>query len=1144
MKKNYGLNGAESQALQAGGKAALELGAKAASEGGLSAEDAVTGTLGVVAAAAAPFVPWGTVASVVIMAGITIFKGVSAAEKAEKDLNKKLDDLTSMKDFVTVTKDTIARAARRPKMPLDLYSGPPMYWIVPSQEIEPEGSPKYYTLPNGAVAWPCSDQGGFTPMANTNKTGVNIDDVYAPFKPNVNNNPSICIFFWAVPIFFARLQQLIGEAKYGSNYDPKAKTKGGITIESELASIIKSIIKYGRLDNAGNWYAKIGPVIPALAFDDDDYAARYYGRNAWVHTLAMQNIKFADGSRISESGIKFAGTQYTKIPQVGQDYYNSAPAKQAISISKKYSEEKPRFVAVAGKPYYLANSLLNTPTPVMNSGHVLDLFNIVSRYEKWDGSHKIARESLRKLPNLSDDTLYYVVSAPKMVSVVKSTAGYNLVAGWPNFRDIEVTNLMADTMVIGGDASRVNWKIYSNAAVKTKYTVAYITTLGISTAANTTTDDVSQVGLNTSDVYKMIIRGAGGFNQLGLSYYGPTLQALDSGSGWNYDFLSSRFHGKFALAPYQLYIAAKTEQIGDYNVPRPYIGPPYAGEGYAQDTIHSTYGFFDFDPEPFAYENVAGLYDGEGKVGKFDWIRNLAIMCGFKADLKGNPDQYKYTTAIQPTQIVNYSDSATDDIMVRKGFNIGDVTSAKRNETMFYRTFDVTSETSGYNEIVKLRPPMKGEPTVKLRKEFWGEGEPWAKLQGTDEVDFAIINSNVKIFTFKRSKMLALSSIGQPLTRAYFKTNLEENKPIVELENKANPSPFYCGRRADPRTKAAWKKIRLTSTGQDEDVSKDTGWEDCHEWSWPYSTQVLAEIGRVSGKVYKDLGEGIGRSGLSISSIATGPTIWGDVALYISRYSALKGGSSDPNSPMFGKFLAQAAWQSIIEMQTGAYSRYTYLPNNLNATFAEDIQKQFSMFTNKSTARAKFLEDAKKSVSEGKAPAYYNPKTGARQELTPDQAADYCMSIVDAWFNGTFPRPTAEYQQVFNKKDWDSDVLEKLSRAHIRLKNWAIDIGLPQSQRKGHSFPSDAFTINFFGLNKASQIAIQSYNSVIDENAIVTNPLQLGINQTKHYSKEEKVLTSINRQRPTPVALKPPVMIAAAATIATVAIISKLGGRK
>jgi hypothetical protein len=237
-------------------------------------------------------------------------------------------------------------------------------------------------------------------------------------------------------------------------------------------------------------------------------------------------------------------------------------------------------------------------------------------------------------------------------------------------------------------------------------------------------------------------------------------------------------------------------------------------------------------------------------------------------------------------------------------------------------------------------------------------------------------------------------------------------------------------------------------------------------------------------------------------------------------------------------------WQSIIEMQTGAYSRYSYLANNLNNTFADDVQKQFATFTNNAKARQAFLDQAKSSMDNGVQPRKYNEKTGAPQYLSPEQAADYCMSIVDAWFNGTFPKPNAEFQKIFQKKEWDSDVLDKVARAHIRLKNWALDLGLPEDQRKSHKFPSDAYSINFFGLNKANRVAIESYNSVVDEKAVVTNPFQTGITQTFHYDKKETVLLSENRRKPLPVFLSPPVMIASAATLTTVALLSRLKGRK
>lgn len=1114
MKRNNDLGADQavatdySASAKAGGEAALALGTKAVEQGGLSKEDAVIGTLGVVAAAAGPIVPWGTVASVVIMAGIAVYKGMSAANKAEIQLNNTMNNLQSQFDYLKVIKSTIEQAGKRPKMPLDLYSGPPMYWIVPSPDVELNTNARYYNLPNGSVYWPCADQGGFSPMANTNKTNVNTDDIYAPFKPNKNNNPTICIFFWAVPIFFARMQQLLGEQIFGGVYDPKSiDPKSGKTVEVVLADIIKGIINQGRLDSAGNWYAKIGPVIPALAFDDDDYAARYYGRNTWVHNLALQNIKYADGSRIADSGVKYAQTT---------EYFSSATAKQAIALSNEYATEKPHFVAVAGKPYYLANSLVNAPTPVLNSGQVLDLYGLVSHYDKWDGSFKNSRDALRASPGVSDDTLYYVVSIPTNLEFKRTSIASSL------YSKLQYAGLAT---VVGGSLDS-RWKDNDNL------------------------EGNSTLWLYTTDIYSTAIRNAGGFNQVGLSSLlikdidSPRMDPASSKADWNMDFLASRIHGKFALAPFQLYIQAKCEQFTNDNMPRPYIGPPYTGDSAIPDTTHSSYGFFDFDPEPFAYTEVVGLWDGAGNMGRFDWIRNLSIMCGYKADVNSKSDEFKYSAAIAPTKLENQSNSAADRLQVHMDIDLSDISAAGHNETFYYRTFNIPSSFSGINEIVKLRPPMTGEPTIKLRKEFWGEGEPWAKLQGKDEVDFAIINSpKLMVFSFKREPLIALTSLGQPLTRAYYRTNLEENKPIVELEGKSNPSPFYCGRRADPRTKWAWRKIRLATTGQSES-SKDTGWEDCHEWSWPYPTPVLAEIGRVSNAIYKDLGEGIGRAGLSISSIATGPTLWGDVSLYISRYSALKGSSSSIGTKGFEKLVAQTMWQSIIEMQTGAYSRYSYLANNLNSTFADDVQKQFSTFTNNSKARQSFLDQAKSSSADGVQPRKYNDKTGAPIYMTPDQAADYCMSIIDAWFNGTFPKPNAEFQKIFQKKDWDADVLDKVARAHIRLKNWAIDLGLPDNQKKGHKFPSDAYSINFFGLNKANKIAIEAYNSAVDANAMVTNPLSIGITQTFHYDSKETVLLAGTRKKPLPVFLNPPVMVTAAATLATVALLARMKGKK
>ena len=1079
-------------------------------------EEAVTGSLEVVAAAAAPFFPWGTVASVVVVAGVQIYKAAGAIDKAQTELSEKLNNIESQIDYAKTIKSTFEKAGKRPIMPLDLYSGPPMYWIVNPPESEPIENSQYYRLPNGDVEWPCGSQGGFYAMANTNKDGINTDNVYAPFPPTNNNKPEICIFFWAVPIFFARLQQIIGENRYGNGYDPKKVLPSGKTIESELASLIKSILKEGRLDAAGNWFAKIGPVIPAIANNDDDFAARYYGRSTWVHNLAMQNIKFADGSRIASSGVKYSKNN---------EYFSSPAAKQAMELSARYSAEKPRFVEVVGKPYYLKNfPSVNANTPVMNSGNVLDLQSLVSRYDKVDGTFAFLRNGLISSPQSDNDNLYYVVSIPTNNTIVKTENAFSFPL---LYRDRETWRLASDALMLGG-----NWNSGRVSSVGSQ--------------SNGTT--VNKLVLYSSDFYKMIIRNSGGFNMLGTStmlgwsQYDP----VPNNKAWNQNFIDSRVHGKFALAPFMLYVAAKCETINGMNHPRPYIGPPYTSQGGASDSIHTTYGFFDFDPELFSQEKIPGLWDGVTAMGKFDWIRNLAIMPGFNADpTKSKSEDYKYTTSIATTGLENAWSWAGSYVDMGS-----DITTGIKLESFAYRTFSVNDPMTGINEIIKLRPPIAGEPTIKLKKQFWGEGEPWAKLKGTDEVDFALRNgSGLYVFKFSREPLgVKIDATGtkikeKPLTRAYFRTNLEENKPIVEIDGRSNPSPFYCGRRADPRTKLAWRKIRLASTNQ-QDSSHDSGWEDCHEWSWPYSTSILSEVGRISGKLYAKHGEGIGRAGCSPSSIATGPTVWGDAALFISRYDSLKGGSSNPNDPGFSKFKAKAMWQAVMEMQAGAYSRYSFLANNLNATFAEDLQKQFSRYGNKSQARESFLQDAKKGRSESNPPKVWNESLKRYVILSDDQAADLCISVVDSWFNGTFPKPSDAFQQKFNKSDWDYSLLEDIADAHIRLKNWALDWGLPASRRKGFSFPGDVFNINFFGLNKANRTAIESLNSIVDSNAVVTNPLQIGINQT--LNSEKNVSTGLNqgRLKPRSEILNPPVIVTAAAALLTVAIIAKLKGRK
>lgn len=1041
-------------------------------------EEAVVGTLEVVAAAAAPFAPWGTVASVVIMAGVTVYESMSAAEKADQAIKNKYDQATNKLEFAKTIQDTIERAKNRPKMPLDLYSGPPMYWILNPTEAASIGT-QFYKLPNGEIDWPCGQYGGHTPMSKTNTTNINVGNVYAPFKPTENNTPVICIFFWAVPIFFARFQQLLGEDLIKVGYDPEGHDLSKTyTNNKVLSGIIKGILQEGYLDGAGNWYAKIGPVIPPIAIDDDDFATRYYGRSAWVHNLSIQNIKFGNGDRIAESGVSLSKDNAV---------FNSADAKSARSISDFYSIARPRFILVNGSPYY--NKSANS-TPVMNSGEVLDIENLVSRYDKADGTFNTIRSNLLN-GHGNNNSLFFVVSVPKVLSSSVSTTD-----------NLQRFRLIGESLLLTGNKG-----------------------------------NAIQYSFNTYDLYKSVIRLAGGFQPASVASF-ANLSNVDqkSQSQWNWSYLNSRFNGAFSLAPYKLYVTAKVEAVGGGRAPRPHIGPPwqtvYAGSEYS----HSTYCFMDFDPSPFQYARIPGIWDGDDSgTSKYNWLRNLAIMPAFELDPNANTRAEDYGfSAISKTGIYNGFDWAGSYI------DSSNQSDGAKAESFVYNTFTIGQVYTTVNEIVKLRPPMPGEPTIKLSSKFWGEGSAWAKLKGTQLVDFALIPSNIVVIQFSRSKLNGIGISESPLTSAYFRTNLSENKPIVELDGMANPSPFYCGRRADSRTRYIWKSIRDASLVDKND--KDSGWEDCHEWSWPYSTTTLAEIGRISRNLYNKYGEGIGRAGLSPSSIATGPTIWGDVSLYISRYTSMLGGSSDPNSPLFAKFKAKAMWQAIIEMQTGAYSRYPMIKNNINDSFSDTIKSTFAAYGTDDASRKTWKDLAQQAINNNDPPKVWDSTLNKYVILnSADQAADLCMQVVNSWFNGTFPKPTVSFQNALQKKTWDASVLEQISDAHIRLKNWAIDFGKPEADRAGYQFPSDKFSINFFGLNKANRTAIESLNAVVSANANHLNPIAEGINKVIDSQKSVSTALTSGRKDPRSKFISP---ITITALAAAVTIISSIPRKK
>jgi hypothetical protein len=156
---------------------------------------------------------------------------------------------------------------------------------------------------------------------------------------------------------------------------------------------------------------------------------------------------------------------------------------------------------------------------------------------------------------------------------------------------------------------------------------------------------------------------------------------------------------------------------------------------------------------------------------------------------------------------------------------------------------------------------------------------------------------------------------------------------------------------------------------------------------------------------------------------------------------------------------------------------------------AKAVEDRFNIFSNNASARKSYLNRATEAKGSGEKLRVWDESTKSWVDLTPDQAADLCMSVVDTWFNGTFPRPSTEYEDKFKKPNWSHDTLKAMASAHIRLKNWALDLGKSESQRVGHKFPDDAFSINVFGLNKANRDAIASFEAVKEQNLAEVNPL-------------------------------------------------------
>jgi len=219
------------------------------------------------------------------------------------------------------------------------------------------------------------------------------------------------------------------------------------------------------------------------------------------------------------------------------------------------------------------------------------------------------------------------------------------------------------------------------------------------------------------------------------------------------------------------------------------------------------------------------------------------------------------------------------------------------------------------------------------------------------------------------------------------------------------------------------------------------------------------------------------------------------VRLYEKVYPILNTGTSvEIGSQGFEVLKTQLIWDTILEMQTGAYTRYSAKAQSVGATLAKSIENQFAAFSK--NALGFYKEDiAKKCKEYGVVPQVYDSTTKKWKELTIDQAARLATDVMNAWFNGVFPKPKDNYQSAFDVKGaFNFDLCERVAKNHIKLKKWALNIGKKKElQDPNIKFPSDDFDINTFGLNKANADAIASYNDALSAKIEGKNPTQTNL---------------------------------------------------
>ena len=745
----------------------------------MNQEQAAIGTLQLVSAAAAPIAPWGTAASVVISAGIGIYTAIEEAEKQKSIINASEMQIEAELEDESVQKKVLEKVFQRPTVPLDLYSGPPMYWIVNSSFLD--SSEKHYKLPNSnlSVDWPCNEVGGKSITENANQENIATEDIYASSPPEACSTPALCVFFWAVPIFFARVMQLLGESMYDPGYDPKSQAHGDKTKGEVLYDEMKKIILSGRIDQAGNWFGKIGPVVPPLAMSDDEYAPRFYGRSGWVQSVAANNIRFSNGTRYANTDLS-----NSKYMQFIRNKENVDRSKALSRINKRVILSIPQssttaLGATVASSKFTASTFAKSP--IKNVSMVLGAVSDATIESGWVVSAKTLLSN-------------FYIEDPDFQAMLES--------GDPDNSAFYYTTMLE---VLPPAQMKADIKKYSD-FVLFPYSLMS-----------------SRWNLTPSGMMKYIQEAGGYARELdpskALKIVNSTILHEESVLKKTRDtFLRSEFSPGFSLAPFDLRISMKWSEVRTKGGAKEFSVRP------VPQTKTGSYVFKDVGTT--IDENTVGISDGKGDTkNRFGWVSQLAIMPGYDAvpngagwkaveksnkynahayhkDEKLNHEYWKLYTSKVYTFLPN--------LVLKKGLKIENQTSlANALPTIF--------------EIIRSRPPRSGEKTVSLPSKY-ATGPSWAnKLikSGANRVEFAVRSPSqpegFKLGIIRVQKFThSVDAHGKEKSYPQLSENSvaiasfshEENKPIFCVDGKENISPFYCGRRADERSKPAWKFAR------------------------------------------------------------------------------------------------------------------------------------------------------------------------------------------------------------------------------------------------------------------------------------------------------------------------------------------------